>query len=181
MNRIGFKGSTAAVLSRRLVAQDLAWAGVILLLAAVLGIWQQWQLVRLSWTGALPAHLEQQREQRRKVEFQGVKTLNLPQTYEIFQGGQALFVDVRDADEYAELHIAGAVNLPPDLLESQVNRALEGIARDRGIVVYCGLANCDKGLKVAEKLQSLKFTNVSVFMDGFRAWDQAGYPAETNK
>ncbi len=100
------------MLSRRLLGQDLAWAGIILLLAAVLGIWQQWQLVRLSWTGALPAHLEQQRQQRRQVEFQGVKTLNLPQTYEIFQGGQALFVDARDADEYAELHIAGAVNLP---------------------------------------------------------------------
>jgi len=181
MNRIGFKGSTAAVLSRRLVAQDLAWAGVILLLAAVLGIWQQWQLVRISWTGALPAHLEQQRARRRKVEFQGVKTLNLPQTYEIFQGGQALFVDIRDADEYAELHIAGAVNLPSDLLERQGNRVLEGISRDRRIVVYCGLANCNKGLMVAEKLQSLKFTNVSAFMDGFRAWDQAGYPAETNK
>ena len=169
------------MLSRRLVAQDLAWAGVILLLAAVLGIWQQWQLVRLSWTGALPAHLEQQREQRREVEFQGVKTLNLPQTYEIFQGGQALFVDARDADEYAELHITGAVNLPPDLLARQGNRALAGIPRDRRIVVYCGLANCNKGLEVAEKLQSLKFTKVSAFMDGFRAWDEAGYPAETSK
>ncbi len=169
------------MLSRRLVVQDLAWAGVILLLAAVLGIGQQWPLVRSSWTGALPAHLEQQREQRRQAEFQGVMTLNLPQTYEIFQGGQALFVDARDADEYAELHIAGAVNLPPDLLERQGNRALEGIARGRRIVVYCDLANCNKGLRVAEKLQSLKFTNVRVFMDGFRAWDEAGYPAETNK
>ncbi|MGO9621392.1 MAG: rhodanese-like domain-containing protein [Desulfobaccales bacterium] len=169
------------MLSRRLVAQDLAWAGVILLLAAVLGIWQQWQLVRLSWTGALPAYLEQQRQQRRQLEFQGVKTLDLPQAYEIFQGGQALFVDARDADEYAELHIAGAVNLSPDLLERQGNRALEGSARDRRIVVYCGLANCNKALQVAEKLQSLKFTDVRAFMDGFQAWDQAGYPAETNK
>jgi rhodanese-related sulfurtransferase len=169
------------LLSRRLLGQDLAWAGVILLLAAVLGIWQQGQLVRLSWTGALPAYLEQQREQRRRVEFQGVKTLNLPQAYEIFQGGQALFVDAREADEYAELHIAGAVNLPPDLLERQGNRALPGIARDRRIVVYCGLANCNKALEVAEKLQSLKFTEVSAFMDGFRAWDEAGYPADTSK
>ncbi len=169
------------MLSRRLLGQDLAWAGVILLLAAVLGIGQQWQLVRLSWTGALPAYLEQQRQQRRQLEFQGVKTLDLPQAYEIFQGGQALFVDARDADEYAELHIAGAVNLSPDLLERQGNRALEGIARDRRIVVYCGLANCNKGLEVAEKLQSLKFTQVSAFMDGFRAWDEAGYPAETSK
>ena len=100
------------MLSRRLVAQDLAWAGVILLLAAVVGIGQQWQLVRLSLTGTLQAHLEQLRQQRRKVEFQGVQTLNLSQAYAIFQGGRALFVDARDPDEYAELHVAGAVNLP---------------------------------------------------------------------
>jgi len=169
------------VLSRRLVAQDLAWAGVILLLAAIVGIGQQWQLVRHSLNGTLASHLDEQRQQRRKVEFQGVQTLNLSQAYAIFQGGQALFVDARDPEEYAELHVAGAVNLTPDLLKRQGNPALQGIARDRRIVVYCGVASCDRALMVAEKLQSLKFTNVSAFMDGFRAWDQAGYPAETNK
>ncbi|MGP8049495.1 MAG: rhodanese-like domain-containing protein [Desulfobaccales bacterium] len=174
-------GRTAPVLSRRPVAQDLAWAGLILLLAAALGIGYQWQLVRLSWTGDLPAHLEEQRQQRREVEFQGVKTLNLSQTYDIFQGGQALFVDARDADEFAELHITGAVNLSLDLLARQGDRALAGLARDRRIVVYCGQANCNKGLEVAEKLQSLKFTQVSAFLEGFQAWDRAGYPAETDK
>lgn len=169
------------MLSRRLVAQDLAWAGVILLLAAVVGIGQQWRLVRLSLNGALASHLEEQRQQRRQVEFQGVQTLNLAQAYAIFQGGQALFVDARDPDEYAELHVAGAVNLTPDLLKRQGNPTLQGIARDRQIVVYCGLASCDRALMVAEKLQSLKFTNVSACMAGFRAWDEAGYPAETNK
>ncbi len=115
------------------------------------------------------------------MEFQGVKTLNLSQTYDIFQGGQALFVDAREADEFAELHITGAVNLSPDLLARQGDRALAGLARDRRIVVYCGQANCNKGLEVAEKLQSLKFTQVSAFLEGFQAWDRAGYPAETDK
>lgn len=76
------------MLSRRLVAQDLAWAGVILLLAAIVGIGQQWQLVRLSLNGALASHLDEQRQQRRQVEFQGVQTLNLSQAYAIFQGGR---------------------------------------------------------------------------------------------
>ena len=35
----------------------------ILLLAAALGLGLQWQLVRLSWTGGLPAYLDTQREQ----------------------------------------------------------------------------------------------------------------------
>ena len=100
------------VLSRRLVAQDLAWAGVILLLAAVVGIGQQWRLVRLSLNGALASHLEEQRQQRRQVEFQGVKTLNLAQAYAIFQGGQALFVDARDPKNTPNCTLPGPSILP---------------------------------------------------------------------
>jgi rhodanese-related sulfurtransferase len=166
---------------RRLIRQDLAWAGFILLLALACGLGQQWRLVHLSWTGGLPAHLEQQREERRRAEFQGVKTLNLAQAYEIFQQGQALFVDARNADEYGELHIPGAVNLSSSDLNQGGTKALTGIATDRQVVVYCGQVSCDAALQVAEKLQSLGYTRVTAFMGGFRAWDEAGYPAETSK
>jgi rhodanese-related sulfurtransferase len=164
---------------RRLLRQDLVWAGGILLLAAALGVGLQWQLVRLSWTGALPGLLEQQREQRRQVEFQGVKTLNLAQAYEIFQKGQALFVDARNPEEFAELHIAGAVNLSRERLDQEGARALAGIPVDREMVVYCGMVSCDAALKTAEKLQTMGYSRVLVFMGGFRAWDDAGYPADT--
>jgi rhodanese-related sulfurtransferase len=165
----------------RLVRIDLAWAGGILLVAAVLGVGLHWQLVRLAFTSKLPALLEQQREQRRQVEFQGIKTLNLPQTYEIFQKGQALFVDARAPEEFAELHIAGAINLSRERLDQESSKALAGIPPDRQIVVYCGMVSCDAALKTAEKLQSLGYARVQVFMGGFRAWDDAGYPADTSR
>ncbi len=166
---------------RRLMQQDLAWAGFILLLAAALGLGLQWRLVRLSWTGGLPAYLETQREQRLQKEFQGIKTLNLAQAYEIFQKGQALFVDARSAEEYAELHIPGAVNLSRERLDQEGTRAVAGIPTDRELVVYCGLSSCEAALRAAEKLQSIGYSRVQVFMGGFRAWDDAGYPAETSK
>jgi rhodanese-related sulfurtransferase len=166
---------------RRLVQQDLAWAGLVLLLAAALGLGLQWQLVRLSWTGGLPAYLETQREQRLQKEFQGVKTLNLAQAYEIFQKGQALFVDARSAEEYAELHIPGAVNLSRERLDQEGARAVAGIPTDRELVVYCGMSSCEAALRAAEKLQSLGYGRVEVFMGGFRAWDDAGYPADISK
>ncbi len=165
---------------QRRLQQDLAWAGVILLLAAAFGLWQQWLLVRLSWTGGLTAHLEQQREQRRRVEFQGVKTLSLAQAHEIFQQGQALFIDARNAEEYAELHIPGAINLPPWDLKRGA-RLLPEVPTERQLVVYCGQVNCDAALKVAEQLQALGYSRVAAFLGGFQAWDQAGYPADTSK
>jgi rhodanese-related sulfurtransferase len=166
---------------RRLLRQDLAWAGFILILAAAIGLGQQWRLVRLSWTGGLPAHLEEQREQRRMTEFQGVQTLNLAQAYELFQQGQALFIDARNLEEYAELHIAGAVNLSPADLKERGDRPLAGIPTERQLVVYCGQISCDAALKVAENLQARGFSRVAAFLGGFQAWDQAGYPADTSK
>ncbi|MCX5889424.1 MAG: rhodanese-like domain-containing protein [Deltaproteobacteria bacterium] len=166
---------------RRLIRQDLAWAGFILILAAAFGLGQQWRLVRLSWTGGLTAHLEEQREQRRRTEFQGVPTLNLAQAYELFQQGQARFIDARNPEEYAELHIAGAVNLSPSDLKERGDRPLAGIPTERQLVVYCGQINCDAALKVAENLQAHGFSRVAAFLGGFQAWDQAGYPADTSK
>ncbi len=167
---------------RRLLWQDLAWAGFILLLATLCGLGQQWHLVRLSWKGNLPAYLETQREKRLQAGMPGIKSLNLAQAYEIFQKGQGLFVDARSADEYAELHIIGAINLPREGVEKGWDgAALSGTPKDRLIVVYCGMISCDAAMKVAEKLESLGYTRVMIFLGGFRAWDEAGYPADTSK
>ncbi|MEW6657487.1 MAG: rhodanese-like domain-containing protein [Thermodesulfobacteriota bacterium] len=169
-------------MSRRgLCRQDLAWAAFLLVLAAAFGLVKHWPLVNLSFQGKLAAHLEEMRAQRRQVQFQGVRTLNLSQAYELFQKGQSLFIDARKPEEYQELHIAGAVNLSPEKVQRGDNPALTGIAKERQIVVYCGEAHCDIALKVAEKMQALGFTQVAAFLGGFKAWDEAGYPVDTSK
>ena len=165
----------------RVWRQDLVWAGFILGIAVLFGLVQQWPLVRQSWQGELAARLEQVRSQRRQEEFQGVKTINLAQAYARFKGEQALFIDARPAEEYAELHVSKAVNITPGMLEAGGAEKAAGLAKDREIVVYCGQVSCDLALRVAEQLQALGFTRVTAFVGGFKAWDEAGYPADTSK
>ena len=165
----------------RVWRQDLAWATFILGAAALMGLIQHWPLVRQSWRGELTARIEQVRSQRRQEEFQGIKTLNLAQAYTLFQDGKALFIDARPADEYAELHIPKALNITPEMLENGGAATVAGIAKDREIVVYCSQASCDLALRVAEKLQAQGFSRAMAFMGGFRAWDEAGYPADTSQ
>jgi rhodanese-related sulfurtransferase len=164
----------------RVWRQDLAWAGFILGASVLLGLMQQWELVHRSWRGELSPLLSQARDQRRAEQFQGVKTANLAQAYALFQQG-SLFIDARPADEFAELHVPKSLNITPSMVEAGVAEKVAGLARDREIVVYCGQVSCDLALKVAEKLQSLGFTRVMAFVGGFRAWDEAGYPADTGK
>ena len=165
----------------RVWRHDLAWAGFILGASLLFGLVQQWPLARQAWQGELYPLLSQARNLRRAEQFQGVKTVNLPQAYALFQQGQALFIDARPADEFGELHVPKSLNITPDMVEAGMAEKVAGLARDREIVVYCGQVSCDLALKVAEKLQALGFTRVMAFVGGFRAWDEAGYPADTNK
>jgi rhodanese-related sulfurtransferase len=165
----------------RIWRQDLAWAGFILGAALVLGLMQQWELVHRSWRGELVFHLAQARDQRRADQFRGVKTVNLAQAYAMLQQGQALFIDARPAEEFNELHVPKSLNIPPDVAEGGLSGKVAGLAKDQEIVVYCGQVSCDLALKVAEQLQTLGFTRVMAYIGGFRAWDEAGYPADTSQ
>jgi rhodanese-related sulfurtransferase len=165
----------------RFFREDLAWAAFLLVLALGFGLVKNWGLVSLSFHGDLPGYLDKMRAQRRQKQFQGIKTINLQQAYQHFLEGQTLFIDARKPEEYAELHIPGAVNITLEKFRPGDNPALANFAKERRIVVYCAEAHCDLALKVAEKLQEAGYTQVMAFLGGFRAWDEAGYPADTSK
>ena len=52
-----------------------------------------------------------------------------------FDSGQAIIVDVRDAEAYAELHTAGSISLPLDLFELSIDSI--PLPKDQWIITYC--------------------------------------------
>lgn len=165
----------------RVVRQDLLWAGYILFLAAIFGLSYQWPLVKVAWRGELNATLDRIAEQRQAREFKGIPTVSLEEAHDLWKGGETLFLDARDADDYAELHISKAVNLPLNKLSDLKDTGILGLPRDRRIVVYCAKKQCSSALKVAKHLQSLGFTRVMAFLEGFQGWDEAGYEADSSR
>jgi rhodanese-related sulfurtransferase len=138
-------------------------------------------MVSASLKGELPAYLDKRRDQRRAVQFQGVKTINLEQAYQLWEEGHTLIIDARHAEDYRELHMEKAINFPPDRWPELATSGLTGLDRHRQILVYCSHESCDDAMKLAGKLQALGFTRVSAFTGGFRAWDEAGYPVDTSR
>ena len=165
----------------RVIQSDLLWAGYLLFLAALFGLSYQWPLVKVAWRGELTAYLEKIEAQRRATEFKGVPTLSLEEVHDFWKGGQTLFLDARDADDFAELHIPKAVNLPLDRLSEIKDTGILGLPRDRRIVVYCAKKQCSSALKLAKHLQSLGFTRVMAFLEGFQGWDEAGYEVDSSR
>ena len=97
---------------------------------------------------------------------------------QLHDGGGVLILDARDAAEYAEGHIQGAVSAPTDEKVSDITW-LEQTAKDpRPIVVYCGGGDCTLSIELANELLRTGHRRVLIFEEGFPAWHGAGYPVQ---
>jgi rhodanese-related sulfurtransferase len=97
---------------------------------------------------------------------------------EIFDNGNALFVDARSPDNYEDGHIPGAVSLPVGQFDEQIESFLDRHSPDTRIVTYCSGRTCEDSHNLARSLSDVGFTHVSVFIDGFPGWEAQGFPIE---
>jgi sulfur-carrier protein adenylyltransferase/sulfurtransferase len=82
----------------------------------------------------------------------------------------ALWIDVREQDEWQEGHLPGAIHIPRGYLESRI----EAAAPDRAqpIVVYCAAGN--RSAFGAKSLVELGYENVQSLEGGFTDWKRNG-------
>ena len=86
--------------------------------------------------------------------------------------GDALFLDIREQDEYDQGTIPGSVFIPRGHLESNAETKL--VDRDRPIVVFCAAGN--RSAFATETLEQLGFTDVVSMAGGFGRWKNEGRP-----
>ena len=87
------------------------------------------------------------------------------------------FIDVREDNEYAIDHAAGARHLGRGILERDIEGLIPGKAA--GIVLYCG--GGFRSALAAESLQKMGYRNVISMDGGIKAWRDAGYEMERGK
>jgi sulfur-carrier protein adenylyltransferase/sulfurtransferase len=89
--------------------------------------------------------------------------------------GTALFVDVREREEWDEGIVPGALHVPRGALESRI----EGLVPDRAteLVLYC--AGGSRSAFAAKALHELGYENVASLAGGFTDWKRNGFPVET--
>jgi molybdopterin/thiamine biosynthesis adenylyltransferase/rhodanese-related sulfurtransferase len=88
-------------------------------------------------------------------------------------GAPLRVLDVREADEFSEGSIPGAVLLPRGKLELQVEAL---VPRDAHVVVYC--QSGARSALAARTLQELGYREVQSLAGGFGRWSDAGYAYE---
>ncbi len=91
------------------------------------------------------------------------------------QSGDSVFLDVREAEEYSQGAIGGAVDVPRGRLELDVETRIPD--KEARVVVYCAAGV--RSVFAARTLAELGYTNVASMAGGFNRWKDEGRPWST--
>ncbi|WP_333608260.1 rhodanese-like domain-containing protein [Arsukibacterium sp.] len=116
-----------------------------------------------------------------------IKEVNLEQlTQYLQQHAEPRLIDVREPAEFAQSHIAGAVNYPRGVLEMQLANhpavAASGCAADMALTqlasepLYLICRSGARSALAAESLQRMGFTQVFSVAPGMQGWLDAQLP-----
>ncbi len=107
-----------------------------------------------------------------------VASVSVERALDMAEGGEALFVDVRERAEQEAGSIAGAASAPRGFLEFIADPASPmhnpALSSGKTLVVYC--ASGGRSALAAKTLQDMGVPNVMNLTGGFQAWTQAGGP-----
>ena len=89
-------------------------------------------------------------------------------------GEPHVLVDVREDNEWAAGHAAGAVHLGKGIVERDIEAKVPD--KDTRLVLYCGGGY--RSALAADNLQKMGYTDVISLDGGWKAWQRAGLPVE---
>ncbi|XOF32877.1 MAG: rhodanese-like domain-containing protein [Candidatus Electrothrix sp. YB6] len=83
-------------------------------------------------------------------------------------------VDARNPEEYQEVHIKGAINVP----QKKFKKYAHLLPKDKSarIIFYCNGVKCGKSKKAAKEALKLGYTQVIVYAEGMPVWEEKGMP-----
>jgi sulfur-carrier protein adenylyltransferase/sulfurtransferase len=100
-----------------------------------------------------------------------IREIDVEHAAERRRGGDPVFIDVREPDEYEQGAVPGAIHIPGGYLPLRIEDAVSD--RDAEVIVYC--AGGTRSAFATHLLQEeMGYTNVSNLIGGFNAWKGAG-------
>ncbi|MCJ8501340.1 rhodanese-like domain-containing protein [Desulfatitalea alkaliphila] len=92
---------------------------------------------------------------------------------------EAVFVDARSPNEFAEGHIAGAINVPWENAFDYIEQFFAAVPDDSTVVIaYCDGEGCPLSEELVLLLRDMGYGNARVLVNGWTLWRRHGYPVE---
>ena len=93
----------------------------------------------------------------------------------LVNGERPVLVEALGSAYFADVHLPGAINIPPDQVDRLAGRLPADL--DVEIVVYCS-ATCRNSEATARRLEELGYRRVLVYQEGKEDWIEHALPVE---
>ena len=151
---------------------------VIILLSAIAGI----SYNRLSNNGIpliAPSIIKESKSiSSQDDKNENLRKITLKEAYELYNKGEAVFLDARAEEEYRKGHIKTAMNLPYTFPIKKKFEIISPIPKKVVLVSYCDGAECNASEGLAIDLAQLGYKKVMIFFGGWKEWNNAVYPVD---
>lgn len=107
-----------------------------------------------------------------------IPRLSIKEVKALLKNKTAMCIDARSDSDYRKGHIQGAISVPVGNFDESLSKHVEFFSINQSIVVYCGGEGCDLSEMLARKLIALGIDRVSIFSEGWSAWEKAGLQTE---
>lgn len=111
-----------------------------------------------------------------KKQTVNISEITLSAAYDLYLKNKVIFVDARDPFSFEEGHIAGAINIYPDEVAIGAPKLKKIMSPDSIIVAYCDGPKCPLSKATAHGLLLQGVPDVKILVDGWKLWNNAGYP-----
>lgn len=148
-------------------------SGLIFILAAVTGL-----LMNQARSNTLSLVAACSPEARLTAYSGKSMAISLEEAKALCLDKDAVFLDARSPEDYAQGHIRCAQNIPWQSFDEYIDRVLETIPDNAWIVTYCDGEHCSLSEDLAKELLSMGYENVKILLNGWTRWLEAGLPVE---
>lgn len=111
-----------------------------------------------------------------KLDYTIIKTADLQKILDS-KSDKFLVIDARNPEEYKDVHIPGAVNIPVNQFEKYAKLLPED--QTKTLIFYCNGVKCGKSKRAAKKAVVMGYQKVLVYEDGMPVWEEKGLPIIT--
>ena len=102
-----------------------------------------------------------------------VREVSVEETQKQIANG-AVLIDVREDNEFAAAHAAGAKHMGRGIIERDIVQTFPD--KETELILYCG--GGFRSALATDNLQKMGYTNVWSMAGGWHAWKEAGAPVE---
>jgi rhodanese-related sulfurtransferase len=105
-------------------------------------------------------------------ENSALRTVDASAFRQLVDAHGSTVLDVRHADEFAEDHIEGAVNI--DVEDPSFGQNIQSLDKSKTYLVYCRAGR--RSMNAAQQMTAAGFTDVVNLDGGLTSWKEQGFP-----